>query len=226
MEEGLQQVKDRDPSDDSQSFKMRLIYRDKGCAVCLAAGIQEIYEYLEDSNCYEGSYIVDFAYNELWDARGFSALVSDPFTDRANAENQFASPSTRTMKDLRRINSLENGMLLCLQHYRDYDNFRFSINPDVKTSFLPYTISNFYFEQTHEIFSFHPATAKLRGVRVKAPWDRRDVLYPPPHPVFLEMHYFTSISKAMEGSGTIVNWMVMVTTMRSSPNQRKFKTSK
>jgi hypothetical protein len=36
---------------------------------------------------------------------------------------------------------------------------------------------------------------------VKAPWDRQDVLYPPPHPAFLEMHYLTSISRAMKGSG-------------------------
>jgi len=173
-----------DPSDDSQSFKMRLVYRDKGCAVCLAAGIQEFYECREDSNRYEGSHIIDFAYHELWDIRGFSDLVKDPFTDPDNAENAFASPSTRTKKDLRRINSLENGMLLCLQHHRDYNNFRFAINP-----------------HTHEIFSFHPATAKLQGVEVKAPWDRQDLLHPPPHPAFLEMHYFTSISKAMKGGG-------------------------
>jgi hypothetical protein len=35
---------------------------------------------------------------------------------------------------------------------------------------------------------------------VKAPWDCQDLLYPPPHPAFLEMHYFTSISKAIKGS--------------------------
>ena len=29
---------------------MRLVYGDKGCAVCLAAGIQAIYKYREDSN--------------------------------------------------------------------------------------------------------------------------------------------------------------------------------
>jgi hypothetical protein len=55
----------QDPSDDTQSFKMRPIYRDKGCAVCLAAGIQKIYEYYEDSNCYKGTHIVDFVYHEL-----------------------------------------------------------------------------------------------------------------------------------------------------------------
>ena len=27
------------------------------------------------------------------------------------------------------------------------------------------------------------------------------MLYPPPHPTFLEMHYCTSISRAMEASG-------------------------
>jgi hypothetical protein len=36
---------------------------------------------------------------------------------------------------------------------------------------------------------------------VKAPWDSLYVLYPPPLPAFLEMHYCTSIAKAMEGSG-------------------------
>jgi hypothetical protein len=34
---------------------------------------------------------------------------------------------------------------------------------------------------------------------VKAPWKSPDVLYPPPHPSFLEMHYFTSIVKALKG---------------------------
>ena len=34
---------------------------------------------------------------------------------------------------------------------------------------------------------------------MKAPWKSPDVLYPPPHPSFLEMHYFTSIVKALKG---------------------------
>ena len=33
---------------------------------------------------------------------------------------------------------------------------------------------------------------------MKAPWASRHVLYPPPLPAFLEMHYITSIAK---GSG-------------------------
>jgi len=50
------------------------------------------------------------------------------------------------------------------------------------------------------MFSFHPVTAKLQGVEVKSSWDCQDVLYPPLHPFFLEMHYCTSISRAMKGS--------------------------
>jgi hypothetical protein len=44
---------------------MRLVYRDKGCAVCLAAGIQAIYKDGEDSNRYEGAHIINFAYHDL-----------------------------------------------------------------------------------------------------------------------------------------------------------------
>jgi hypothetical protein len=139
---------------------MRLVHRDKGCAVCLAAGIQEIYKYPDHSNRYEGSHIVDFAYQKLvscyvftvlvpspyvsmikWDIKNFSTLISDPYTDPANATNPFASPTTRTGKDPRRINSLENGILLCLQHRRDYGHFHFAIHPHVKGSLpLPYNL--------------------------------------------------------------------------------------
>ena len=41
----------------------------------------------------------------------------------------------------------------------------------------------------------------LHGVEVTAPWDRQNMFYPPPHPTFLEMHHFSSISKAMKGNG-------------------------
>ena len=37
----------------------------------------------------------------------------------------------QTKKDPRRINSLENGILLCLEHHWGIDNFRFSIHADV-----------------------------------------------------------------------------------------------
>lgn len=135
----------------------------------MAAGIQAIYKYREDSNRYEGGHIIDFAYHNVvscylcsylltysvivkWDARGFSALVRDPFTDPANADDQFASPSTRTKKDLRRINSLENGILFCLGHHRDYVSFRFSIHPEVRTPFPPCAIPNFLLSRPTKYF--------------------------------------------------------------------------
>lgn len=36
---------------------------------------------------------------------------------------------------------------------------------------------------------------------MKAPWDYPNVLYPPPLPAFLQIHYITSIAMAMEGNG-------------------------
>lgn len=154
----------RDPSDDSESFKMRLLYRDRGCAVCLAVGIQAIYKYRDDSDFYEAGHIINSADHDLVVSRYLC--------------------NSWTKKDLRRINALENGMLFCLQHHREYEKFRFAILPE-----------------THEIFSFHPATAALHGVEVKAPWDGSNILFPPPLPAFLEIHYFLSIAKAMKGGG-------------------------
>jgi hypothetical protein len=55
------------------------------------------------------------------------------------------------------------------------------------------------FEQTHKIYAFHPATARLQDVEVKAPWNSPNALYPSPLPTFLEMHYAASIAKAMKG---------------------------
>lgn len=54
------------------------------------------------------------------------------------------------------------------------------------------------FDQTHKIFSFHPTTVILHGIEVKAPWSCQDMLYPAPHPIFLEMHYLTTMSRATE----------------------------
>lgn len=142
----------RDPPIHPQSFKMRLVQRDKGCAVCLAADIPAFYQYDGDSDFYKGGHIIDLAYHALWDAKGYPALVRDPYTDPANASNRFASPSTRTKTDSRRMNSLENGILFCLQHHKDYEDFRFSIHPEVKTSFPPCAISKFLLSRPTRYF--------------------------------------------------------------------------
>lgn len=129
--------------DGNQSFKMRLVHRDRGCAVCLAKGITEIYRFRDDSSYYNGSHIFPFALQDLvsflllqtsklslifikWDIRGYANIMTDPFThiDAGNA--------TRNRRDSHRINSLGNGILLCLFHHKCYDNFHFSIHPEVR----------------------------------------------------------------------------------------------
>ena len=55
----------QDPSDHNQGFKMRLLYRDKGCVACLAAGIDQVYENCEESDRFEGSHVIGLAYHGL-----------------------------------------------------------------------------------------------------------------------------------------------------------------
>jgi len=173
----------RDPPENSQGFKMRLVNRDKGCVVCLAIGIQNVYRSCDDSNHFNGAHIFPLAFNELWDKGEYIRLIRDPFTEPANANDKLVSPSTRSTKDFRRMNSLDNGILLCAKHHAEYDGFYFSIHP-----------------HTHRIFSFHTSCIKLHDIQVTAPWTGGSALFPPPLPQLLEMHYFTSISKAMKGN--------------------------
>ena len=53
------------------------------------------------------------------------------------------------------MNSLDNGILLCPQHYEDYNNFYFSIHPNVKTFFI-FTIyfSNLFLSRHTKSFLF------------------------------------------------------------------------
>ena len=60
-----------------------------------------------------------------WKLRGYQSLIADPYTAMTE-EN-----ATRNKRDPFRINSLENGILLCLSHHKAYDTFRFSIHPTV-----------------------------------------------------------------------------------------------
>ena len=74
----------------------------------------------------------------------------DPYTE-TNAEN-----ATRNKRDPLRINSLENGILLCLCHHKAYDTFRFSIHPMI---LLPSFLFIFYLDKC---YSFTRPTKSLR----------------------------------------------------------------
>jgi len=43
---------------------MRLVYRDKGCVVCHAEGIDSVYQYHDDSRFFGGSHIFPFAWRQ------------------------------------------------------------------------------------------------------------------------------------------------------------------
>ena len=126
---------------------MRVVYRDKGCVVCHAEGTNSVYQYLDDSRFFEGCHIFPFArqsavcsflkssssiqFNIIllkWTLRGYQRLITDPYT-AISIEN-----ATRNRRDPLRINSLENGILICLFYHKAYDTLQFSIHPTV----LPY----------------------------------------------------------------------------------------
>jgi hypothetical protein len=91
--------------------------------------------------------------------------MKDPFTDPANANNKHAGPATQSNKDPGRMNSLENGILLCIQHHADYDNFRFAINPDVRTPLISYSISNFVLSRPANFFPFMLAVSNFMTLK-------------------------------------------------------------
>ena len=64
-----------------------------------------------------------------WTLRGYQSLIADPYT-ATSAEN-----ARRNKRDPLRINSLENGILLCLFHHEAYNTFRFSIHPSITLPF-------------------------------------------------------------------------------------------
>ncbi|KAF8269377.1 hypothetical protein EI94DRAFT_1725568 [Lactarius quietus] len=107
------------PDDGPEGFKMRLVRHDKSCVVCSSP-----YKYFGDSSYFHGAHIFPFEMQELWKSRELSANMCDPFT-AATPGNE-----TRNKCDPLRINSLDNGLLLCLA----YDEYQFAIHPGVNIS--------------------------------------------------------------------------------------------
>jgi len=64
-----------------------------------------------------------------WSARDYQSKVLDPYT-------KDKSRSARLGHDPLHTNSLDNGMLMCLDHHKGFDTFRFSIHPEVRSSLL------------------------------------------------------------------------------------------
>lgn len=127
-------------------FKARLKIRDRGCAVCFAQGLPNAqYEYAGDGEFFHGGHIWPFSCHQLvgyllvslisylllyqqWAKLNCMSYISDPFTDPSS---KLVSSTTHLGRDPGRINSLENGIMLCLFHHKAYDTFRYSIHPKV-----------------------------------------------------------------------------------------------
>ena len=135
-----------------------------------------------------------------WNLRDYQSLIADPYT-ATSSEN-----TTRNKRDPLRMNSLENGILLCLSHHKAYDTMRFSIHPEVFPCLFLFFLPSltFLLYQTHKIFSFHPTAAHLHGLEVDSPWKVGNPKYPAPHNELLRTHFqtsiFTSLSAAAEPS--------------------------
>jgi hypothetical protein len=75
-----------------------------------------------------------FSYSVQWDRKGRSTIVIDPYS----VPDASKSRTSRLGTDTRRMNAIDNGLLLCVRHHIEFDAHLFSIHPEVGTdrSFL------------------------------------------------------------------------------------------
>lgn len=168
----------RDNSKESAALKSRLIARDKGCVVCIAQVQDEdaTYLYKADSELFIGAHIFPLQYHDLWDRKEYSQIVVDPYSVAIRS-------SSRQNSDTRRMNSTDNGLLLCVTHHIQFEAHLFSIHPN-----------------THIVTSFHPRTRDINGLTIMQPWSKVNTCYPPPHSTLLKDHFISSIARWMSGA--------------------------
>jgi hypothetical protein len=130
-----------------------------------------------------------------WDMKNFSEIVMDPYS----APDISKSTSRCLSADAHWMNSIDNGLLLCLQHHHDFNEHLFSIHPDVEIYMLfPIHVLKSPICQTHIITSFH-FVRSLNGLMVTQPWTSvmKPKHYPPPHKNILHEHFRASIARWM-----------------------------
>jgi len=102
------------------------------------------YMYQVDSEIFIGAHIFPLQYYKLvrrssfvcsgisqsaqWDSKGYSGIVTDPYSVPGASK----SKTSRKNTDTRRMNSIDNGLLLCVRHHIEFDAFLFSIKPEVR----------------------------------------------------------------------------------------------
>ena len=89
--------------------------------------------------------------------------------------------------------------MLCLAHHKGYDTFRFSIHHEVIELIPVFSIIEIL-DQSHKIFAFHPAVARLHGLEVTTSWTNSSEQYPPPHATLLKDHFMSAIYSSLKAS--------------------------
>jgi hypothetical protein len=120
--------------------------------MALSEDADAMYLYDVDSEFFEGAHIFPLQYHELvrcsnmargglvvvslsshspqWDRQGFSNIVKDPYSVPGASK----SSTSRLNTDARRMNAIDNGLLLCVRHHLQFDAHLFSIHPEVGIS--------------------------------------------------------------------------------------------
>lgn len=142
---------DSDDTEDELDFQSRLMgRRDEGCVICLAPGLPSAYRYVDDSEFFPGVHLIPCVFQSVvntdvlflclsmlkrglpqWDVKDFVSVVTDPHTNPQLLQIAGLSQSSGLNS---RTDSLNNGMLMCLDHHQGYQNFHYSIHPEVETS--------------------------------------------------------------------------------------------
>ncbi|CCL98232.1 uncharacterized protein FIBRA_00226 [Fibroporia radiculosa] len=164
------------------SFKNRLVERDRACVICDAAGTDEPFMYSVDYSLLEGAHIIPLQALTLWKAQRLSEFTQDPYTHPDNLRNKQRSMN-KHMDDMR-MNSLENGVLLCLKHHKLFDRSAFVVRP-----------------KTHAIVALHPRCADIDGKVVTKPWayDKPNIFAPPSDEILVR-HFRWVVYAAMKAA--------------------------
>ncbi|KAH9941526.1 hypothetical protein B0H21DRAFT_869467, partial [Amylocystis lapponica] len=117
---------------DGTSFKGRLVERDGVCVVCHAQDNSIVYD--DDFlDILQDAHIVPLSSHQQWVRGELSRFISDPYTSPEHVDNEHPASSH---KDVRRMYSLENGLLLCANHHIAFGAHGFLIRPHACALYL------------------------------------------------------------------------------------------
>ncbi|KAH9941556.1 hypothetical protein B0H21DRAFT_752491 [Amylocystis lapponica] len=123
----------------------------------------------------------------IQESEGLTEFVSDPYNSssslipakRSSEDSEQPAPNHT---DARRMNSLDNGLLLCANHHIAFDVHDLLIRP-----------------YTHTVFAMDPVYSSIHGLEITKPWSSFDpASYPPPSDKILECHFRQAVYGKMK----------------------------